>query len=116
MLIFHHPGARSLTFIGSTLCTSVYVPAIPIIQAQFSVSQEIALLGLSLYAIGIALGPLVAAPLSELYGRRNVYLTTLLFLLAFTAGAGAAQNIQTLLICRFLAGTGGSGAIAIGGG
>jgi MFS family permease len=76
----------------------------------------VGILGLSLYTLGLAIGPLVAAPLSELYGRRIIYWTTLPILLAFTAGAGAAQNIQTLLICRFLAGTGGSAAMAVGGG
>ncbi len=89
------------------------MPAVGLIMQLLNVSQEVALLGLTLYTLGIALGPTVSAPLSEMFGRRPVYLITLVFLLAFTAGAGCAQNIQTLLICRFLAGTGGSGAIAI---
>ena len=36
--------------------------------------------------------------------------------LVFTSGAGAAQNIQTLIVCRFLAGTLGTAALAIGAG
>lgn len=80
---------------------------------SLNVDQEVALLGLTLYTLGIALGPTVQAPLSEMFGRRPLYLITLILLLAFTAGAGSARNIETLLICRFLAGTGGSGGIAI---
>jgi len=66
--------------------------------------------------LSIGIGPLFAAPLSEIYGRRVVYLGSIPFLLAFTAGAGGAQNIQTLVILRFLSGLLGSGAIAIGAG
>lgn len=66
--------------------------------------------------MGLGIGPLIAAPLSEIFGRRIMYWSTIPFLLAFTAGAGAAQNIATLIICRFLAGVLGSGAIAIGAG
>lgn len=91
-------------------------PAVFIIEDAFHIHQEVALLGLSLFVLGLGLGPLVLAPLSEQYGRLIIYQTSLLFLLAFTAGAGFAQNIETLLICRFLAGTLGSAAIAVGGG
>lgn len=91
-------------------------PAVFIIEDAFHIHQEVALLGLSLFVLGLGLGPLVLAPLSEQYGRLIIYQTSLLFLLAFTAGAGFAQNIETLLVCRFLAGTLGSSAIAVGGG
>lgn len=91
-------------------------PAVFIIEDSFHIEQEIALLGLSLFVFGLGLGPLVFAPLSEQYGRLIVYQTSLFFLLAFTTGAGCARNIETLLVCRFLAGTLGSAAIAVGGG
>ena len=105
-----------LTDVSSTLATSVIVPAIPAIQLRFHVSREVAILGLSSYTLGLGLGPLLAAPISELFGRRAVYLTTLPLLLAFTAGAGCAQNIATLVVCRLLAGSGGSGVLAVGAG
>lgn len=78
--------------------------------------REVAILGLLLYTVGLALGPLMAAPLSEIFGRRSIYLVCFLLLMVFTAGSGAAQTIQQLLIFRFLAGILGSGAIAIGAG
>lgn len=79
-------------------------------------SQEVALLSISLYTIGCAIGPLIGAPLSEIYGRRAVYWFTLPWLMVFTAGAGVARNLQTLLVCRFIAGLGGSGGLAVGAG
>jgi MFS family permease len=99
-----------------TITTSVLVPSLPLIEVEFNVVREVAILGLSLYTAGLAFGPLIAAPLSEIFGRRPVYLVCFVLLIVFTAGSGASQNIQQLLILRFLAGTLGSGAIAIGAG
>lgn len=79
-------------------------------------SREVAILPLSLYTLGMAIGPLFYAPLSELYGRRGIYFISMVFFLAFTAGAGASNDIQTLCICRILAGTLGTAPLAIGAG
>lgn len=96
--------------------TSTFVPGIPFVMERFSVGREVAVLPLSLYTLGFTIGPVIAAPLSELYGRRSVYWTTMPLLLIFTAIAASSNNIATLIIFRFLAGFGGSGALAVGAG
>lgn len=83
---------------------------------KFDVSREVAVLPLSLYTLGFTIGPSIAAPLSEIYGRRNVYWATLPLLLIFTAIAGSATNMPVLIVFRLLSGLGGSGALAIGAG
>jgi MFS family permease len=70
----------------------------------------------SLYTIGLAVGPLFLVPLSETYGRRWIYVTASSSLVAFSAGAGAAHNFATYLICRFFSGWLGSASIALGAG
>ena len=92
------------------------MPAIPFIQAEFGANHEISILPLSLYTLGVGFGPLLAAPMSEIFGRRPIYLSTLPLLMALTFGAGCAENIETIIIFRFLAGIGGSAALAIGAG
>ncbi|KUJ09585.1 putative polyamine transporter 4 [Mollisia scopiformis] len=99
-----------------TIGTSVYVPAIPHIMEQFHVEREVAILPLSLYTVGFVVGPLLAAPLSEIFGRRIIYWTTIPMLLLFTGIAGASDSIALLIVMRLLAGTGGSGTLAIGAG
>lgn len=84
--------------------------------AEFHVSRTVAILPISLYVCGYLFGPIVAAPVSELYGRRNIYWTTIPLLLIFTGVAGASKSIEQLIIARFLAGLGGSAALAIGAG
>lgn len=79
-------------------------------------SFEAAIVGLSLYVLGLAFGPIISAPISETYGRKITYVAIFLPSLLFTLGAGLAQNYATLLVCRFLAGFFGSGCLAIGAG
>ncbi|KAH7327396.1 putative polyamine transporter 4 [Rhexocercosporidium sp. MPI-PUGE-AT-0058] len=111
-----HTAIPALYGFAITVATSAYTPAIPIIMRQFQVEREIALLPLSMYTFGFVLGPLVAAPMSELYGRRMVYWATLPLLILFIGISGSANNISLLTVMRLLAGIGGSGALAIGAG
>ncbi|KAI0903027.1 MFS multidrug transporter-like protein [Ustulina deusta] len=103
---------------GFSIClgTSIYSPGVPAIMDEFGVSLSVALLGLSLYALGLALGPVIGAPISEIHGRKAVYLITLPIFLLFTAGAGLAGDIQTLIVLRFLSGIFGSPSLAVGAG
>ena len=59
-----------LTTMGATLNSSVYSPAINPISQEYHVGTEVSLLGLSLLLAGFGLGPLLWAPLSEIYGRK----------------------------------------------
>ena len=63
-----------------------------------------------------AIGPLLWAPMSELYGRQILFFGTYGVLTAFNAGAAGAQNIQTLVILRFFAGAFGSSPLTNAGG
>jgi MFS family permease len=66
--------------------------------------------------LGIAFGPVILAPLSETFGRLWLYRASFTLLLAFSAGAGGANNFGTLLVCRFLAAFLGSPPLATGAG
>ncbi|RYP19221.1 hypothetical protein DL767_009689 [Monosporascus sp. MG133] len=115
-LRIYHTMLPALYGFSVSLGTSAYSPGVFDVMDEFRVSQPVALLGLSLYALGLALGPVIGAPISETRGRKAVYLITLPIFLLFTTGAGLARNIQTLIICRFLSATFGSPALAVGAG
>lgn len=97
-------------------CSSAYSGGIAEIVSEFHTSQEVAVLGLSLFVCGFAIGPLAFAPLSELYGRQIVLFTTYGLFTAFNAAAAASQNVQTLIILRFIAGAFGSAPLTNSGG
>lgn len=56
---------------ASALYTSTYIQ----LEKDFHVSREVATIGLTTYVCGLGLGPMFLAPLSEFFGRRNVYLS-----------------------------------------
>jgi len=99
-----------------SLLSSAYTGGIDKIMSEFHISDEVAILGVSLFVLGFAVGPLFWAPMSEMYGRQILFFGTYAALTAFNAGAAGAQNIQTLLILRFFAGAFGSSPLTNSGG
>jgi multidrug resistance protein len=99
-----------------SFCSSAFSGGIQQIMAEFSVSQEVVTLGVSLFVLGFALGPLLWAPFSELYGRQIVFIGTYTAFMAFNAGAAGAPTIYGLLILRFFAAAFGSSPLTNAGG
>lgn len=66
--------------------------------------------------MGFALGPLLWAPLSEIYGRQIIFFITFCGFTAFSAGCAGANDIATLLVLRFFAGAFGSSPLTNAGG
>ncbi|KAF2748102.1 MFS multidrug transporter-like protein [Sporormia fimetaria CBS 119925] len=97
-------------------CSSAYSGGTTDIIREFGASQTLVIAGLSLFVLGFALGPLLWAPISELYGRQVVFLGTFFAFVAFNAGGAGSQNIATLLVLRFLAGSFGSSPLTNAGG
>ena len=112
----YHTTAPALVGLAVTFGTSVYTPGYPEVMEQFHVSSTVALLGLSLYVVGLAFGPVLAAPISETKGRKVVYLVSLPLSALFTLGAGFSNNFVALAVTRFFAGFFGSPVLAVGAG
>ena len=112
--------AITLTVAFATLAvafvSAAYSATIPQVIAEFHCSTEVATLGTSLFVLGFAVGPLMWAPMSELYGRQVLFFGTYAVLTAFNAGAAGSQNIWTLIILRFFAGAFGSSPLTNAGG
>lgn len=59
-----------------------------------------------------AFGPLMWAPISELWGRRMSMLPALVGLALFSVGTGVSRNAQSIIICRFFSGLFGSAPVS----
>ncbi|KAK1249588.1 hypothetical protein MKX08_009591 [Trichoderma sp. CBMAI-0020] len=99
-----------------TFASSIYASSIFDLKRHFDVSEEVATLGLALYVLGFALGPLIWGPLSELYGRRPIYIISFMAFTAFSVAAPVSPNIQALLLFRFFGCAFGSSSMTNGGG
>lgn len=104
------------TTMGATFASSVYSSAVTEIAEEFHVGTEVSTLGVSLLLFGFGLGPLIWAPLSEIYGRKPAVLTPYFIAAIFAFGCGAAEDIQTVCITRFFMGLFGSAPVTNTGG
>ncbi|TIA10577.1 synaptic vesicle transporter [Aureobasidium pullulans] len=95
----------SIATLAVAFVSSAYTGGLSEVIVQFQTSQLIVTLGVSLFVLGFAIGPLMWAPMSEIFGRQVLFIGTYAALTAFNAGAAGAQNITTLLLMRFFAGS-----------
>ncbi|KAH8738440.1 major facilitator superfamily domain-containing protein [Ilyonectria robusta] len=107
---------QAVATLAVTFASSAYSGGIREIIRAFEVSHEVAILGVSLYVLGFAIGPLLWAPLSELYGRQRIFIITMMAVTAFNAGAAGATSMPALLVLRFFAGATGSSTLTNAGG
>lgn len=99
----------------SPVTSSILAPSLPDIGRDLNVTGELELtLCLSIFVLGFASGPLLLAPLSELYGRAIVLQLSNAFYAIFNLGCAFAQTKEQLIVFRLLAGIGGSAPLSIG--
>lgn len=90
------------------------IPALlPAIQSEFGQGQAGMQWLVSVYALTMALGQLVAGPLSDACGRRRVLLAGLLLYVAASIGAALADSYGHLLAYRFVQGLGASAVLVV---
>ncbi|KAL5604517.1 uncharacterized protein BROUX77_004703 [Berkeleyomyces rouxiae] len=90
-----------LVTMSSTWCSACYAAGSAQVAREFNIGIQTSTLGTSLYMLGFGLGPLIWAPLSEMYGRRCAVMIPVAISICFTFGSATAMNIQTLMITRF---------------
>lgn len=106
----------SMATLVVAVSSSAYSGSIKQVIDYFEIGNEVATLGLSLFVLGFALGPLFWAPLSEFVGRQLPFFVSFGAMAALLAGCTGSQNIQSLLILRFFAGAFGSAPLTNSGG
>ena len=99
--------------LSASLSSSIFSNAAPAIEREFHVGREVATLGTSLYVLGYAFGPIMWAPISELFGRRLPIIISALAFGVFNISVAIAKDIQTLMIGRFFSGLCGSCPLAV---
>lgn len=98
-----------LAAFGSSIFSSATVQ----VSQVFGVSTEVGILGLSLYVLGFATGPILWAPFSELRGRREPLIIGMFGFTVFQAATATGENLQTVLLGRFFGGLFASSPLAV---
>ncbi|OQD69968.1 hypothetical protein PENDEC_c028G00550 [Penicillium decumbens] len=102
-----------LTPLGS----SMFAPGVGQLVVDFKITSiELSSFVVSVYLLGYCFGPLLIAPVSEIYGRRIVYNVCNILYVIWTIACAVAPEIGSLTVFRFLAGFAGSCPLTIGAG
>ena len=96
-----------------SITVSGYSVTVASITEELHTSEELTLSGISLFTFTFGAAPLILAPLSEIWGRRWVYLGSAVIFWVFQIAQALAPNIQTMLVARFITGTGGSTGVSL---
>ncbi|GMM29409.1 hypothetical protein DAMA08_021540 [Martiniozyma asiatica (nom. inval.)] len=87
---------------NSTTMSSEYF--IEKMHENFNIGREVSLIATSLYILGIAFGPMIFAPMSEVYGRKIGVLIPFFITCLFTFISSISYNVSGIMISRFLGG------------
>ncbi|MAB01620.1 MAG: Bcr/CflA family drug resistance efflux transporter [Rhodobacteraceae bacterium] len=98
------PHIFTLIFMSSmsVLSMSVFLPSLPSMTEFFKTDYSLVQLSVSLYLACTAVVQLIAGPLSDYFGRRNIVLAALILLILATIGCYFAQTIEAFLFFRVL--------------
>lgn len=90
-----------LTTMSATWASSSYSAGTQQIAEEFHVGSQVAVLGTTLFLFGFGLGPLLWAPLSEVFGRRIAVLTPMFIAMCFSFATAVSKDLQSIMITRF---------------
>lgn len=101
-------GLIALMAILSPLASAMFTPGIKQIAHDLDTDEKNVIATTTGFVVMLGLGPLVLAPFSETFGRRNVYLWCFASFTLLQIPTALAPNVQTLIILRTIAGFFGS--------
>jgi MFS transporter, DHA1 family, multidrug resistance protein len=106
-------ASGSFVFVIS-FASSAFAPARARTAELFDVSEVVMSLGVSLFIVGFAIGPLLFAPLSEVVGHASMLVLGLAGCAIFQIPFALAANVPTLLISRLLQGGTSAALMSVG--
>lgn len=95
------------------LTIDMYLPALPRIAEELSVSSSVAQLTLTGTLVGLAIGQLVVGPLSDSLGRRRPLMAGIVVHMLASLLCLFAPDIATLAVARGLQGVGAAAAMVV---
>ncbi|CAG7563285.1 unnamed protein product [Fusarium equiseti] len=85
-----------------------YSPPSRAMARDIGASHTATLVGITTFCMGFALAPMALAPISEIWGRRPVFMFAGFVFVIFQAVCSVMPNLAGMLIARFFVGVGGS--------
>ena len=96
--------------------TSIIFPAIGPLVADFDTSTIMVDVSVGIYLLSLGIFPIWWSSLSEIEGRRTVYVLSFTLLTAFTIGSALSPNISAFIVFRMLQGASSASVQSVGAG
>ncbi|WP_143463808.1 multidrug effflux MFS transporter [Levilactobacillus enshiensis] len=90
------------------LAIDLYLPALPQMKTQFATTASLMQLSITACLIGLALGQLIAGPLSDQYGRRKPLIIGFILFGLVSLAMAFIHSVALLIILRFIQGLAGA--------
>lgn len=90
------------------LAIDLYLPALPQMKAQFATTASLMQLSITACLIGLALGQLIAGPLSDQYGRRKPLIIGFVIFGLVSLAMAFIHSVTLLIVLRFIQGLAGA--------
>ena len=97
-----------------TYITTTTVPSFAQLQADLGISYSQVNWTVAIPALGLAIGPLFWSSLSDIYGRRIIFIIGTMIALVSTIGAAVANDYGGYMAARFFQGFGASPSSTVG--
>ncbi|MEJ5919266.1 multidrug effflux MFS transporter [Corynebacterium sp. H78] len=94
--------------------SAAYLPGLPTVTDDFSVSASATQLTLTLYFVGMALGQLFIGPISDNFGRRRPLIIGLITFVVFSVLVALSPSLEVMLLFRLLQGMAASSGAVLG--
>lgn len=101
-----------LTIFGP-ISMDLYLPVLPALTAELQSMTSAAQLTITACLLGLAIGQVIAGPLSDRFGRRTPLLIGVIAYTLTSALCAVSPTIETLIIARFVQGLAGAVGIVI---
>ncbi|KAI4252446.1 MAG: hypothetical protein LQ352_004294 [Teloschistes flavicans] len=100
-----------------SMAITIIAPGIDGVLTTFNVtSSAISSLAVTIFLLGLALGPMIFSSIGDIYGRLPIYHAGDIFFIAFVIGNALSKNIAQFMVFRFLSGCAGGMPLVMGGG
>lgn len=107
------PTLLLLLTVFGPISMDLYLPALPALTAELGAATSVAQLTVTACLIGLALGQLLAGPLSDRHGRRGILLIGIVAYVATSVLCAISPTVELLIVARLVQGLAGGVGIVI---
>jgi DHA1 family bicyclomycin/chloramphenicol resistance-like MFS transporter len=107
------PALLLLLTVFGPVSMDLYLPALPALTAELDAATSVAQLTVTACLVGLALGQLIAGPVSDRFGRRGVLLGGVVAYVVTSALCAISPTVELLILARFVQGLAGGVGIVI---